>query len=240
MELSEQSQLEAAIQESLRNCQTSSRKSSKYQLVFSDSDDDEVDTISLSSDSDVDEVDGACTSVELGSETLTHTSAEPSTNDRFPMCTTSNVKMKPVDETQHEELRRNRKRTSSQSSAQDELPRKVLRSSAAQVNPHFVESQNISSRNGKHSTTLVSPAGQSEKRRNVLNGKRFEDSRDSSTSSTTVEQLLETGAIGKDKVSHILFRLPDGSRLQKVFICSHPIQVSNVVVLLLWSHSGAG
>lgn len=42
----------------------------------------------------------------------------------------------------------------------------------------------------------------------------------------TVEELLASGHLCKDEVSQILFRLPDGSRLQKSFLCNHPISVS--------------
>lgn len=41
-----------------------------------------------------------------------------------------------------------------------------------------------------------------------------------------VEDLLAAGDIHKEDVSLILFRLPDGTRLQKTFLSNHPIRVS--------------
>lgn len=40
----------------------------------------------------------------------------------------------------------------------------------------------------------------------------------------TVDELLATGDICREEVSQILFRLPDGSRLQKSFLCKHPVK----------------
>lgn len=41
----------------------------------------------------------------------------------------------------------------------------------------------------------------------------------------TVEELLASGDVHKDQVTQILFRLPDGTRLQKSFLCTHPVEV---------------
>lgn len=41
----------------------------------------------------------------------------------------------------------------------------------------------------------------------------------------SVEEMLAAGSISKEDVSLILFRLPDGTRLQKSFLCNHPVQV---------------
>lgn len=231
VELSEQSQLEAAIQESLLYSKSSSSKRTKYQLVFSDSDDEEIDTISLSSgtDNDTEEMDGGCTSIELGSQGSTQSLFKSSKSEHLSV---SKIKKKAADKSilqggtaesqpEPEQSRRTRKRTSSQSSAQDELPRKILRFNATQGNNKSldqVELQSVSSRKPECSATL---------KKKVANGIQVEES---VTPSTTVETLLETGSIGKDEVSHILFRLPDGSRLHKKFVCSHPIKVNNVVI----------
>lgn len=42
----------------------------------------------------------------------------------------------------------------------------------------------------------------------------------------SVEELLTAGDICKGDISIILFRLPDGTRLQKTFLSNHPIRVS--------------
>lgn len=44
----------------------------------------------------------------------------------------------------------------------------------------------------------------------------------------SVEEMLAAGDIQKEEVSLILFRLPDGTRLQKSFLCNHPVRVSYV------------
>ena len=46
----------------------------------------------------------------------------------------------------------------------------------------------------------------------------------------TVEELLASGDVHKDQVTQILFRLPDGTRLQKSFLCTHPVEVCLIVV----------
>ena len=45
----------------------------------------------------------------------------------------------------------------------------------------------------------------------------------------STEDQLASGAIEKDSVTQLLFRLPDGTRLQKAFVCHHPIQVGTRV-----------
>lgn len=55
----------------------------------------------------------------------------------------------------------------------------------------------------------------------------------------SVEELLASGKIQQEEVSQILFRLPDGSRVQKSFLCNHPIRVSSSIIFtwLQWIHS---
>lgn len=43
----------------------------------------------------------------------------------------------------------------------------------------------------------------------------------------TVEELLVAGVVRQEEVSQILFRLPDGTRLHKSFLCKEPIRVSS-------------
>ena len=49
---------------------------------------------------------------------------------------------------------------------------------------------------------------------------------DTTTTTAMVEELLASGDLHKDEVTQILFRLPDGTRLQKSFLSKHPISVS--------------
>ena len=41
----------------------------------------------------------------------------------------------------------------------------------------------------------------------------------------SVEEQVASGSISKDEVSQIVVRMPNGSRVQKSFICHHPIEV---------------
>ena len=49
---------------------------------------------------------------------------------------------------------------------------------------------------------------------------------DGAGSCLSVEEQIASGNISKDEVSQIVVRMPDGSRVQKSFICHHPIEVS--------------
>ena len=52
----------------------------------------------------------------------------------------------------------------------------------------------------------------------------------------SVEEQIASGSISKDEVSQIVVRMPEGSRVQKSFICHHPIEVrpsKSTTVLLL-------
>jgi len=46
----------------------------------------------------------------------------------------------------------------------------------------------------------------------------------------SVEEQVASGSISKDKVSQIVVRMPNGSRVQKSFICHHPIEVRPALV----------
>lgn len=258
MELSEQSQLEAAIQASIQDCQSSSNpsnKTSKYELVFSDSDDDENDPVSVSSDaiSDMDETDGGWNNianvVDVGSDgdVLTHASTKSPLHIESPSFINSSSdtnftidKHNPPfleKESKQELIGKSRKRTFSQSSAQDHQPRKIRKSSTTKNidrSHHIVTRSQRNVKSDCCEPTEISngqpPSRYRNRNTSVANGARSQllncDSSSTSTTSTTVEKLVETGAIGKDEVSHILFRLPDGTRVQKTFICSHPIKVN--------------
>lgn len=242
VELSEQSQLEAAIQASLHDCRASStnamNRSSKYELVFSESESDENDAISLSSDarSDVDETDGGwmdTTNVDLHSDSDTQTCKEadsfvvPDSPVMVSIDADCEVRLKPVDIRDNDPILqrdsvesrpKNRKRNSSQSSLETERPRKVLRSSATKMSDHSSgRSQGVKSKRSKDTVVKQLP------KKNCELSQTLKTLNNSSTSS--VEELLKSGSVGSHEVSHILFRLPDGSRLQKAFICSHPIKV---------------
>ena len=41
----------------------------------------------------------------------------------------------------------------------------------------------------------------------------------------SVEEQVASGSVSKDEVSQIVVRMPNGSRVQKSFICHHPIEV---------------
>lgn len=249
VELSEQSQLEAAIQASLQDCQASANavnRSSKYELVFSESESDENDVISLSSDarSDVDETDGGwmgTTDVDLHSDSdiQAHTSSkgvEPyvvaDSSVMVSIDADSEVRMKPVDihdndpllQRDNEESKskqtRNRKRTSSQTSLVSEHPRKLLRASTSKM------SESSSGRLPRvKSKRSRDPVAKESPKENIEQSQTSTTVNNSDTNS--VEELLRSGSIGNYEVSRILFRLPDGSRLQKAFICSHPIKVDD-------------
>ena len=49
---------------------------------------------------------------------------------------------------------------------------------------------------------------------------------DGAGSCLSVEEQIASGSISKDEVSQIVVRMPDGSRVQKSFVCHHPIEVS--------------
>ena len=243
MELSEQSQLEAAIQASLHDCQASTnavKKSSKYELIFSESDSDENDVISLSSGakSDMDETDRGwmgTTDVDLhsDSDTQAHSStkeADSSIVADSPVMVSVDadceVRVKPVDihnallQRDNEEPRpkqtMNRKRNSSQSSLESEHPRKVLRASSSKTSDYsFGRLQRVKSKRSKDPVVKQSPKNHEQSQTLIT----------VNNNSNSVEELLKSGSIGSHEVSRILFRLPDGSRLQKAFICSHPIKV---------------
>ena len=262
MELSEQSQLEAAIQASLQDCHAT-KKSSKYELIFSDSDSDggggENDHIYLSSDSnsDMDETDGGWihssddvhlvsdTNLQVHTSTMSMATIDSPASLKPPMDSNSNVKTKPInshvksllEDVPPQQTRRNRKRTSSPSSSQDECPRKVPRSNTTDsISDGSHHSAAISHSSTCRSNGPVKAQSPRKSKRNKQNNADDDEQQQMLSSDTTdVEKLLETGAIGKDEVSHILFRLPDGTRLQKAFICSHPIKViSNTYMYLIF------
>lgn len=55
-------------------------------------------------------------------------------------------------------------------------------------------------------------------------GKAKVENSESAVVVDSAEDQLASGAIGMESVTQLLIRLPDGSRLQKAFICHHPIQ----------------
>ena len=60
---------------------------------------------------------------------------------------------------------------------------------------------------------------------------------DGAGSCFSVEEQIASGSISKDEVSQIVVRMPDGSRVQKSFVCHHPIEVrpsKSTTVLLLY------
>lgn len=235
MELSEQSQLEAAIQASLHDCQASTNAVKKYELVFSESESDENEVISLSSDAngDMDETDRGwmgTTDVDLHSDNDTQPHKEADSADSPVMVSVDadcEVRLKPIDirdndallQRASEESRlKNRKRNSSQSSLESEHPRKVLRANSSNMSDYSGErSQWIKSKRSKDPMVKQSPQKNYEQSQTLITI--------NNNSTNSVEELLKSGSVGNHEVSHILFRLPDGSRLQKAFICSHPIKV---------------
>ncbi len=48
---------------------------------------------------------------------------------------------------------------------------------------------------------------------------------DEDVAGCTVDELLARGDIRKEDVSWLLFRLPDGTRCQQSFLCTHPVRV---------------
>ncbi len=77
------------------------------------------------------------------------------------------------------------------------------------------------------STLSRQTRAQKGRRSNASKGKgkaRVENS-ESAVVVDSAEDQLASGAIGMESVTQLLIRLPDGSRLQKAFICHHPIQV---------------
>lgn len=259
VELSEQSQLEAAIQASLQDCQSSANavnRSSKYELVFSESESDENDVISLSSDAkfDVDEADGGwmgTTDVDLhsDSDTQAHTSSkevESSVVADSPVMVSvaadSEVRVKPIYIHDNDPLLQrdsgesrpkqtmNRKRNSSQTSLESEHPRKVLRASSSKMSECSLgRLQRVKSKRSRDPVAKQSPKKNSEQSQNSTTV--------NNNGANSVEELLKCGSIGNHEVSYILFRLPDGSRLQKAFICSHPIKVTGDILFINFSVS---
>lgn len=114
----------------------------------------------------------------------------------------------------HETLTRKR-RSSCQDYDGDSAPplRKVLRSS---VGDSHTEELHTNTYSGK------------EKGKGAVSTNRKGKQRASSSTSAVsdVEKRLAAGELQKEDVSRLVIRLPDGSRIQKAFLCSGPLQVT--------------
>ena len=260
VELSEKSQFEAAIQASLQDCQVPTKKTTKYKLIFSDSDDDDDnDCVSFKSggDSDMDDTDGGCIGIAHTVDVAGDADDPASTSFKWPLTTdspakpisltvsSSDVNAKPIidghgactsplDGDKNSQLQRagrNRKRESSPSSSQG-LPRKVLRFNTTRDCDEGYCPMKRSQTNFLNSDPVKQQSSKKNKRSKHIVADGTHPQQTSKSDTVTVEEQLEIGAVQKEEVSHILFRLPDGSRLQKAFICSHPIKV-NISIWIL-------
>ena len=82
---------------------------------------------------------------------------------------------------------------------------------------------------GKHkygNSTAQSKGNSKTKGGNVTNETSEVDSLAKSKGESDIVEQLASGDIHKDDISRILFRLPNGTRLQKNFMCEQPLQVS--------------
>lgn len=226
--LSEESQLEAAIKASLQ--EVCPQATERQTIVFSD--DSDVDYISVSPDGETDSQETISTLP--GAKTIGQPSQAPGgidgddrTKDSADPASSYNYDYKTHI--------KSRKRLSSNNEGDQDCPRKKAHTD---VDPMCVAIDNM------ELTQLVPSEGLVLKHsvdNRIFNGKGRKGKKGKGKGKAkaeetdpvsrenyvdTVEELLASGDIHKDEVSQILFRLPDGTRLQKCFLSKHPISVS--------------
>ena len=231
--LSEESQLEAAIKASLQ--EVCPQATDRQTIVFSD--DSDVDYITFSPD---EETDTLIHSSQERDNTLTgaKTIGQPSqasggiSNDGR---TTDPASLYNYEDDIH--IVKSRKRLSDNKDDQN-CPRKKARTD---VDPMCVAIDNMELTQSVPNESLVTKDSMDSR---MLNGKGRKGKKGKGKGKAkaeetdpvsrgkcddtmhSVEELLASGDICKDEVSQILFRLPDGTRLQKCFLSKHPISVS--------------
>ena len=262
-ELSEESQLEAAIRASLQvathkeksksNAET--RSTSKYQLIFSDDSEDECITVSsddeaIYSDMDIDFVGNEHTqssseqnsklwkdknTISFHNRTASHGPDQDDIIEVESSC--MNVKPSKQKEVRHE--RRNRKRHLSSQALDDHAgsARKVLRiddSNEFVTDTHesMHDTQPDGDTRGKSNENKSSRTNKSKLK--MLKGSPSKETRATTkgvfansnhAKDITLEEQLASGSVKKEDLVQIVLRLPDGARLQKSFMCTHPIEV---------------
>lgn len=249
-DLSEESQIEAAIKASLQEAISDDKagktnSTTKYHLVFSD--DSEEECITVSSDeatcSDMDTDIGSSQPVQLSSK-RTKKSCVKTDDSYSPTCSTTTVPL--LNNTDNDDVvelkssdikfnkqntsshkRHNRKRHLSSRSVNSPLgsASKVLRiddSDEDEESTHHTvnaaEATCNSNSKGKSSMSRIrtkARKGTTESGHSAWN-----------SNETNIEELLASGLVKKEDLAHIVFRLPDGTRIQKAFISIHPIKVS--------------
>lgn len=179
----------------------------------------------------------------MGNTSDTKTVGQPSVatggasnNDR----TKAGVEFSVSDDSKYRTLAGSRKRLSSNNDELKDCPRKRTRTD---LDPVCLAIDNIELT--RSMSTDNPDVGSTDRKISNGKGKRGNNSKgkgkakasetdfvsgDSTSNSldVTVEELLESGDIHKDDVTQILFRLPDGTRLQKSFLSKHPISVSRL------------
>lgn len=247
MDQTEESQLEAAIRASLEQLQPASNaltfssdeemggvSDSEFFLIGSDGsemDAEEVDHGPMnavgSRESGRDEQTSESTTANLvgrvtwKGEQRSNASGQTSKSNTDSKQRSPAVGVHPLNSTA---MARGRKRYSTGS--EDDLPRKALRvySPTEELAPH---SNHLTSRQGagkEPASVAAAPKGRTGGRKGK--GKAKE------TKSLSVEEQLESGAIRKEDVAHVLIRLPEGERVQKAFLRLHPVQVCGCGVSL--------
>ncbi len=136
---------------------------------------------------------------------------------------------------EHETLMWSRKRLSNSNNEdeQKDCPRKKIRTD---LDPVCVAIDNIELTQpvstdgfevkGSVDSRIFNGKGRKGKKSKGKEKAKVASSEDCTDAVQSVEELLASGNIHKDEVTQILFRLPDGTRLQKSFLSKHPISVS--------------
>ena len=78
------------------------------------------------------------------------------------------------------------------------------------------------------------PSGRAEK--GVVTNIRKGKQRASSVAENSVEERLAAGLLQKEDISQLTFRLPDGTRIQKAFLCTSPLQVGTYSAVEVTQH----
>ena len=203
--LSEESQLEAAIKASLLE----SKPHNDHTLVFSD--DSDTDYIALSPDKRERKAVGS--GVQSIGKSSAHTDGVSSggRSESANGVATRRTRKRPSNDTDDERAGGKKMRTN--------IDPVCVAIDNIDLTPSVTEEDRLSgvAVNGRGKGRRG--RGRKGKERHLTEPATGEDCRRS------VEEMLAAGSISKGDVSVILFRLPDGTRLQQSFLCSHSVQV---------------
>lgn len=241
LDQSEESQLEAAIRASLEEMQGSRPgRSGDDFITLTDSEEEFHSLSNGESENEGEVVDGLDRNPGLWSdqqeidtdsmEGTTTKSRKRGKNTGVGGIVSPSVKLKPctVDIHPISPIVQNRKRPSSGES-DGRLPAKLPRSDRYEARRHELtktdESQTTSSGSKQNTDRNETQLPNCTKKKGNRVSKKGKNKAVFASSGESVEELLAAGTVSKEEVSHILIRLPDGSRVQRAFICDHPIEV---------------